>query len=130
MEIVFVSSDKDEQQFKDYYDSMPWMSLPYENRNAKAKLSKTFRVSGIPTFVILDAKTGETITKDGREAVSEDPTGKEFPWKPPGFWEALGDEFFKDADGDTVSLDEIKASGTKVLGLYFSAHCMPLPFGP
>jgi len=40
-----------------------------------------FGVSGIPSFVIID-KDGSVITKDGRAAVSGDPTGAEFPWYP------------------------------------------------
>lgn len=34
-EIVFVSSDKDENQFKGYYDEMPWLALPYKDREKK-----------------------------------------------------------------------------------------------
>ena len=33
---------------------MPWKALPYEDRDQKQKLSKKFKVSGIPTLVILD----------------------------------------------------------------------------
>jgi hypothetical protein len=51
------------------------------DRERKAALSNKFKVSGIPSFVILD-KDGSAITTDGRSAVSEDPTGEEFPWKP------------------------------------------------
>jgi len=124
MEIVFVSSDKDESQFKDYYGEQPWLALPFAARDIKAKLSKKFKVNGIPSFVILDGETAATITTEGREAVSEDPTGKDFPWKPPSFFEALGTEFLQGMDGDTVDLDELKASA-KVIGLYFSAHWCP-----
>jgi len=124
MEIVFVSSDKDAEQFKDYYGTMPWLSLPFELRDLKAKLSKKFKVQGIPTFVVLDGETGATITTDGREAVSDDPTGKDLPWKPPTFWDALGSEFLKGTDGETVDVDELKGKG-KYIGLYFSAHWCP-----
>jgi len=81
-------------------------------------------VNGIPSFVVLDGADGSTITTDGREAVSEDPTGADLPWKPPTFWEALGDEFLKGTEGETVEVDELKGSG-KYMGLYFSAHWCP-----
>jgi len=81
-------------------------------------------VQGIPAFVILDGATGELITADGREAISEDPKGKEFPWKPPSIWDALGSEFLSGTEGDTAELDEIRGAG-KVIGLYFSAHWCP-----
>jgi len=81
-------------------------------------------VQGIPSLIILDGKTGETITTDGRSACSEDPAGEKFPWRPPSFWEALGDEFLDGTDGDTKSVEEVKKSA-KFIGLYFSAHWCP-----
>merc|ERR1719453_1344875 len=124
LEVVFVSSDKSEDEFKSYYATHPWLALPFENRDLKAALSKKYKVRGIPTFVILDGETGKTITVDGREAFSEDPTGKSFPWKPPTFWDALGTEFLRGTDGETADIDEIKGKG-KIIGLYFSAHWCP-----
>lgn len=125
LEIIFVSSDRDEESFKEYFAEQPWLALPFESRDLKAKLSKKFKVSGIPSLVILDGETGETITTDGRECVSEDPEGKKFPWKPPSFFEALGDDFLKGTEGDSVSLAEIRSDGAKYIGLYFSAHWCP-----
>lgn len=34
-EIVFVSSDRDEGSFKEYYEEMPWLALPYDRREEK-----------------------------------------------------------------------------------------------
>lgn len=122
LEVVFVSSDRDEPSFKSYFgEEQPWLALPYSARDIKAKLSKKYKVSGIPSFVVLDGETGATITTDGRECVGEDPTGKDFPWKPPSFWDALGSEFLSGTEGDTVDVDELKSSA-KYIGLYFSAH--------
>ena len=124
MEIVFVSSDKSQGEFDEYFKTMPWLGLPFDERSLKNSLSKKYKVQGIPTLVIIDGATGATITTDGRECIAEDPTGKDFPWKPPSFWDALGDEFLSGADGETVEVDEIKGEG-KVIGLYFSAHWCP-----
>ncbi len=43
-EVVFVSSDSDEAAFKEYFAEMPWLALPYENREAKRKLSSLYKV--------------------------------------------------------------------------------------
>jgi len=119
-EIVFASSDRDQASFDEYFGEMPWLALPFDNRKAKEKLSKKFKVSGIPTLVIID-KDGATITKDGHGAVM-DP--EKFPWVPPSLREALG-ETFVNKDGAEVSLDSITSAG-KNIGLYFSAHwCGP-----
>merc|ERR1719446_1244359 len=88
LEVVFVSSDRDDSAFQEYFQEMPWLALPYSDRDKKDALSKKFKVSGIPSVVILDAD-GKVITKDGRQAVSEDPTGEEFPWKPKTLQEML-----------------------------------------
>jgi nucleoredoxin len=121
-EVVFVSSDKDQASFDEYYAEQPWLALPFEARDLKASLSKKYKVQGIPTLVIVDGKTSELITRDGRSAVMQDPSGAAFPWKPPTLWEALGEDFLSQ-QGD-VSIDEIKGPG-KVIGLYFSAHWCP-----
>jgi len=98
---------------------MPWLALPFENREAKEKLSKKYKVQGIPSFVIL-SEDGTVITQDGREAVSKDPTGERFPWIPPTFAEALGTTFLQ---GESeVGLEAVAG---KTLGLYFSAHWCP-----
>jgi nucleoredoxin len=122
-EIVFVSSDREESAFEEYFGEQPWLALPYAERKLKAALSKKFKVSGIPSLIILDGETGELITKDGREAVMDDLKGENFPWKPPTVWEVMGDEFMS-ADGEAVELSELRGEG-KVLGLYFSAHWCP-----
>lgn len=121
-EVIFISSDKDQASFDEYYSEHPWLALPFEDRDKKNALSKKFKVQGIPTLIVLDPKTGEVITKDGRSAVMEDETGEAFPWKPPTIWEALGEDFL--SKDDEVSIDEIKGPG-KVIGLYFSAHWCP-----
>merc|ERR1711924_345776 len=87
LEVVFVSSDRDETSFGEYFGEMPWLALPYADRDRKSALSKAFDVEGIPTLVVLgpvDAATGEreAVNKNARGAVGGDPTGADFPWAP------------------------------------------------
>ena len=35
IEIVFVSSDRDDNSYNEYYAKMPWLALPYENKVVK-----------------------------------------------------------------------------------------------
>tara|TARA_B110000305_G_C19228285_1_gene533938 strand:+ start:576 stop:851 length:276 start_codon:yes stop_codon:yes gene_type:complete len=65
------------------------LALPFADRELKNKLSKQFKVSGIPMLIVLDGNTGSLITADGRSSVSEDKMGKNFPWTPPTFAEAM-----------------------------------------
>lgn len=121
-EIVFISSDKSQDQFNEYYAEMPWLALPYEERDRKAKLSKKFKVNGIPSLVILDDE-GKVITTDGRGAVTDTEFIANFPWTPPTLEEVLGDRFVNQ-DGKDVSLSSLTSAG-KNIGLYFSAHWCP-----
>merc|ERR1712232_52235 len=113
-----ISSDKDEGAFNEYYKDQPWAALPYANREMKDKLSKKFKVQGIPSFVILGSD-GKVITKDGREAVSKDPTGEKFPWIPPTPAEKTKTVV------DALGPDVLSKANGKHIGLYFSAHWCP-----
>merc|ERR1712070_1179707 len=81
LEIVFVSSDKKEDAFEEYFSEMPWLALDYSDRKLKEELSGLFGVQGIPAVVIIDSD-GSVISKDGRSAIAGDPTGEDFPWYP------------------------------------------------
>jgi len=122
LEVVFVSSDKDDEAFNEYFGEQPWLALPFEDREKKEALSKQFKVQGIPSLVILD-ESGAMITKDGRAAVSEDPTGEELPWKPTPLKELLAQaKVLSEECSKTV---EEAMKGKKALALYFSAHWCP-----
>lgn len=120
-EIVFISSDKDDKSFKEYYETMPWLALPFSYRDKKTTLSKKFKVSGIPTLVMLDTKTGKMISADGRSIVMDDKEGKEFPWAPKKFLDIIpGKLIGKDSE---KKWDDVEA---EFIGVYFSAHwCGP-----
>jgi len=77
-EIVFVSSDKDQAGFNEYFAEMPWKALPFKDPRVQL-LKQKFQIRGIPALVLVD-NTGKTISTNGRSLVEEDPTG--FPWPP------------------------------------------------
>jgi len=118
MEIVFVSSDRDEPAFNDYFGEMPWVALPFEKRDVKETLSKKYKVNGIPSFVVL-GPDGKTITTEGRKAVTNDPKGEKYPWIPPTAAEKAKMVL------DTLGSAAITKVGSKAIGIYFSAHWCP-----
>eukprot|EP00906_Rhabdomonas_costata_P035575 RCo049978 len=77
-EVVYVSSDKDLDSFTECYRQMPWLALPWEDREAKARLSSKYGVRGIPTVIILDGK-GETLAMDGRGKIQAQGAAG-YPW--------------------------------------------------
>jgi hypothetical protein len=81
LEVIFVSSDRDEAAFNDYFKDMPWLALDFSDRDLKDKISKSCKVQGIPSLVIFDGEFN-TITTEGRSALAGDPEGREIPWHP------------------------------------------------
>jgi len=122
LEIVFVSSDRNEEAFKEYMGEMPWVALPFADRDAKAALSAKFKVQGIPTFVLIDGATGDLITDKARDDVMVDPQGADFPWAPKPFSELMPATL---VDAKGAAHDTKQALSGKVKLLYFSAHWCP-----
>ncbi|RLN94622.1 hypothetical protein BBJ28_00012139 [Nothophytophthora sp. Chile5] len=68
-ELVFISSDRDVNQYQEYFNEMPFLALPYEARAQHQALSNGFGVTGIPMLVFVKGD-GTLITQDGRSVVA------------------------------------------------------------
>mmetsp|Transcript_6390 Transcript_6390/g.9541 ORF Transcript_6390/g.9541 Transcript_6390/m.9541 type:complete len:351 (-) Transcript_6390:1126-2178(-) len=89
----------------------------------KKNLSKKYKVKGIPTLILLDAKSGEIITVNGRDGVISNDVDA-FPWKTKSVSEILaGIQTLDTKDGPQPFAQIIKP--TSNLLLYFSAHWCP-----
>ena len=71
VEVVFVSSDRDQGSFDSYFKSMVCLGLPFHDRARKNALSAAYDVTGIPTLVVLDGRSGELVTTEGRGIVQQ-----------------------------------------------------------
>ena len=77
LEIVYVSSDRDQSAFNDYFGSMPkgFLAVPYADREREKALSEHFKVRGIPTVVNVSVnEQGEAVvvSMNGRGVIQED----------------------------------------------------------
>jgi len=152
LEVVFVSSDRDEAAFKSYHGSMPWLALPYGKRALKTEISSKFSVTGIPKLVILDSEA-KLVTAEGRAKVMEDPSGESWlpaaptpaaphaapkteaqsvssavvlPSSVAALEAVLGSAPLLATDGKTLVDLSTVAKGAPLVALYFSAHwCGP-----
>ena len=71
-QIVFVSSDRDPASFSNYFGSMPWLALPFEDRMRKESISSKFGIRGIPGLVVLDSISGQVLSQTrARQEVSQ-----------------------------------------------------------
>lgn len=128
-ELVFVSSDRDETSFQDYYASMNFAALPFEERTAKQQLSKLFGIRGIPSLLILgpaSADGNRELINDNLRSVVEGGDFSEFPFPPKNYSDlGLGPDginehkslvvFCESEDDDEQAeiMDEIKQVATQ-----------------
>jgi len=141
-EIVFVSSDEDEESARNYFNEMSWnMMIPFDDQETKDLLDSKYEVSGIPTLVLINGDTGATMTTDGRSALfevefdslsnyAEEKAKKDAEKKVKidklkenfELSKIFTDNSIVDKEGKDVSLSSFK---DKILGIYFSAHWCP-----
>ncbi|KAG9265247.1 nucleoredoxin isoform X1 [Astyanax mexicanus] len=80
-EIVFVSADRSEDSFTQYFSEMPWLAVPYTDEARRSRLNRLYGIQGIPTLILLDTE-GHMITRQGRVEVLNDLECRLFPWHP------------------------------------------------
>lgn len=68
IEVVFITGDRDEKSFKQYFGKMPWLALPYSSTDINEELEKQYDIQGIPCLLIVDKK-GKILKKDARDDV-------------------------------------------------------------
>lgn len=87
---------------------MPWWCLPYAIATLP-KLVATLKAHNMPHLVVID-KDGIIITKVGADALTQDPTGVRFPWRPNRIVDMLPDNYLSCIENlaysATVDLDE------------------------
>ena len=67
IEIIFVSADRSEGEFNEYYGTMPWKSIPF-GHEAIDNLNDCFEIQGIPSFLVFN-KEGKLIDEKARTTV-------------------------------------------------------------
>ncbi|CAM9471731.1 unnamed protein product [Ectocarpus sp. 6 AP-2014] len=79
-EIVFVSSDKSEEEFSTYMGDMPWLSVPFDGKT-RGTIAQLLGVSALPTLLVFDEEQ-QLITANGRQEIIKDTKAENFPWYP------------------------------------------------
>lgn len=90
----------------------------------QTRLTRRYRIkAGVPTLILLEGSNGSIVTRGGVERTIADPTGLEFPWRPPHPKAALEDGPLLPCgarDSNEPMLHEELRYCYK--GVYFSAH--------
>lgn len=135
-EVVFVSSDRDEESFSAYFKKMPWLALPFADLETRKSLKELFKVRGIPHLVILD-KTGKVSTGEGVRIIY-DYGADGYPFTPQRINDLKEEEerakreqslrsilthgsrdYLISNDGKEIPVSELEG---KTVGLYFSVN--------
>lgn len=69
-EIVFISADRDDESFNQYFSKMPWLAIPFSESEPRKSLKELFKVRGIPYLVILDG-TGKVVSNQGVKLIKD-----------------------------------------------------------
>eukprot|EP00892_Ulva_mutabilis_P011272 jgi/Ulvmu1/8517/UM044_0051.1 len=77
-EIIFMSLDRTQPEFNEYFASMPWLA-PQQLKVCQ-KLAERVSVMSIPTLFIISPE-GKLMTSNGVACIRKDPEGLEFPWE-------------------------------------------------
>lgn len=69
-EVVFVSSDEDNDAYNNYRANMPWLAIPFTDLESKKSLNRQFDIEGIPSLVVLQPDGNDnTGQRDGVELI-------------------------------------------------------------
>jgi thiol-disulfide isomerase/thioredoxin len=60
VEVVFLSADHDENSFRQYFKTMPWLAVDYDDDTRELLMSR-IKVTGIPRLVVLSTRTGKVV---------------------------------------------------------------------
>ena len=85
-EVVQVCGDGSRRACMSSLGAVPWLAVPFEEQQVVAMLFRKFRVTSMPTMVMLD-QNGKVINRDTVSAILSDKSvaaaGEAFPWPAP-----------------------------------------------
>ncbi|EKX37358.1 hypothetical protein GUITHDRAFT_57835, partial [Guillardia theta CCMP2712] len=81
MEVILISGDRTERDFQHYFHQMPWLALPFSQRDIKEAIEREIGHDSMPLLVLVDPRDGKILSKQGRKVILEDPYGDKFPWR-------------------------------------------------
>ena len=72
MEVIFMSGDKNDEEFKEYYGEMPWLAFPRGNKELEKRIAKTFEVRGVPRLIMLRASDGKCLSNNCNDKMEKE----------------------------------------------------------
>ena len=66
--VVFVSADRSDEEYEEYYAEMPWHAVPFDAPERQTLLD-AYGNEGIPRLVLLDSATGSILDPSARQRI-------------------------------------------------------------
>eukprot|EP00756_Hemistasia_phaeocysticola_P019158 Hpha_TRINITY_DN15643_c1_g17::TRINITY_DN15643_c1_g17_i1::g.101311::m.101311 len=85
-DVIYVSADRGEDEFRDFTRDMPWPCIEYGDPDCD-ELQEMFDVNQFPTVVMIDQEMN-LLNRDAAQAIAQDPSGAGFPYRDGGRDEA------------------------------------------
>ena len=73
IEIIYISGDQDEDDFDEYFGTMPWTAAHFDD-DILDTINAKYQVSSIPTFIIIN-QDGSVKLKNGKELIESQGAG-------------------------------------------------------
>ncbi|CAL5439715.1 unnamed protein product [Camellia sinensis] len=138
IEIIFISFDRDEEGFKEHFNCMPWLAVPFDV-NLHRRLSNHYHIDHIPSFIPLgsDGMSMEEdaaaliadygtdafpFTRERREELKAMDDAKRLGGKLEELLAYEGRNYLISGHGRVMWVSELVG---KTVGLYFGAHWCP-----
>ncbi|KAJ7953611.1 Thioredoxin, nucleoredoxin [Quillaja saponaria] len=135
-EVVYISSDRNDESFNGYFSKMPWLAIPFSDSETRKRVKDLFKVRGIPYLVILDAN-GNVSSQQGVRIIKDyGAAGYPFTQEKLNFLKEEEEaakknqslssllvsrtrDYLLSNDGNKIPVSELEG---KMVGLYFSMY--------
>lgn len=67
-EVIFISLDKSNPDFLEYFERMPWLALPYEKQQRTKRILDHYEIIDLPSLILID-KSGHVLKKSCRRDI-------------------------------------------------------------
>ncbi|CAG9325225.1 unnamed protein product [Blepharisma stoltei] len=73
VEVIFSSADRSPDQFQEYFETMPWLAIPFPDQAHRNGVAQRYGVSGIPMLVLIDRQGNAKRTQCREDVMQKGP---------------------------------------------------------
>lgn len=70
LEIIYVSNDRFDYEFDDYFGLMPWLAIPFESKALIQEIKTRYEVAWFPHVLLVQAEDGRVLRHQVRDEIA------------------------------------------------------------